>query len=511
MTVSDGEVIAGRYRLDDRIGKGAMGEVWRARDLTLQRDVALKRVRLDGHVDPAARARFRREAVAMAGVSHPNVVSVYDAGTDERADGETAYLVMELLDGPSCAQLISSARSLSLGEVERIGAGVARGLSAAHQAGVVHRDIKPGNVVLNRGVAKIVDFGIARLEQESTATLTAPQSTIGTAAYMSPEQALGKPVGPASDIYSLGALLMALATGSPPFGASNALAIMRAHVDDEPPALADLRDDTPPALAALIARMLAKEPIDRPTAIEVARTLEGEGDHESTPPPTAVLPIANDAPAGAPASAVGGATGVDLASPATPASPTVPLGPPVSTAYPETAHAVPARTRQSSRWPWWLLAAALLVAGVLLANGLLGAGPAESPTTPALSTPVTSPTERVVTPDTTAPLAPTTEPVPTTEPTQETQSAQDPEPTLDEAAAEVATAIAAVSDSDAREELDKLWGRLSGGLQENSAPDKVRDTQQEADTLLQDEDITAGEHAAITSAIDEVLRLLAAG
>src|SRR5690606_30064711 len=140
----------------------------------------------------------------------------YDAGTDHGPDGETAYLVMELLDGPSCAELVSSAQPLSIGEVERIGAGVARGLAAAHQAGVVHRDIKPGNIVLSRGVATIVDFGIARLEQEATATLTAPQTTIGTAAYMSPEQALGKPVGPASDVYSLGALIMALASGSPP-------------------------------------------------------------------------------------------------------------------------------------------------------------------------------------------------------------------------------------------------------------------------------------------------------
>src|SRR5690606_8679912 len=161
---SAAEILAGRYRLEDRVGVGAMGEVWRARDLTLERDVAIKRVRVDGQVEQQAQARFRREAVVVAGLSHPDVVGVYDAGTVVSAGSEIAYLVMELIDGPSCSELIRSERSLSVGEIQRIASGVARGLAAAHQAGIVHRDIKPANVVVSRGVPKIVDFGIARLE-----------------------------------------------------------------------------------------------------------------------------------------------------------------------------------------------------------------------------------------------------------------------------------------------------------------------------------------------------------
>ncbi|KAB7744056.1 protein kinase [Nostocoides sp. F2B08] len=477
----DVDLVAGRYRLEDRVGVGAMGEVWRARDVTLQRDVALKRVRLDSHVDAATRARFQREAVAMAGLSHPNVVSVYDAGTDEAGDGRTAYLVMELLDGPSCADLIASGRSLSLGEVERIGAGVARGLAAAHATGVVHRDIKPGNVVVSRGVPTIVDFGIARLEQEATTTLTAPQTTIGTAAYMSPEQAMGRPVGPASDVYSLGALLIALASGSPPFGSSNALALMRAHIDDPPPSLGNLRDDAPPRLVALLDRMLAKDPARRPTAAEVARVLEGG---ELSPEPEETQAVA----AGAVPTRVTSATERYTVPPASPA--------------PET-------DGRGGRGLWWVVAAALLAVAGVFAWQLLSPDDTTEPTPTATQTVTTgaSPTTSVVTSTVTVTptLEPTTEPATPTDAPPETPDGQ---AALDEAVASVGAAIAAVADEDARAELDQLWQPASNGLQSPNAAAQLDEIVTAADRLLDEGSLTESEHTSVVDGVEGVIALL---
>jgi hypothetical protein len=478
----DVDLVAGRYRLEERVGVGAMGEVWRTRDVTLQRDVALKRVRLDGHVDAATRARFEREAVAMAGLSHPNVVSVYDAGTDGTGDGRTAYLVMELLDGPSCAELIASGRSLSLGEVERIGAGVARGLAAAHATGVVHRDIKPGNVVVSRGVPTIVDFGIARLEQEATTTLTAPQTTIGTAAYMSPEQAMGRPVGPASDVYSLGALLIALASGSPPFGSANALALMRAHIDDAPPSLADLRDDAPPRLVALLDRMLAKEPARRPTAAEVARVLEGG---ELSPEPAPAQAVAAGA---APTRVTTATQGYAVPPPAAPA---------------------PERGGRRGGALRWLVAVAVLTVAGLLAWSLLSPNDGGEPTpteTQTVTTDGSATTSVVTSTVTVAPtLEPTTEPATPTDGPPETPVDQ---AALDEAVASTGAAIAAVADEDARTELDRLWQPASNGLQGPNAADQLGEVVTAADRLLDDGALTDAEHDSVVAAVEDVIALL---
>jgi eukaryotic-like serine/threonine-protein kinase len=515
----DDEVLAGRYRLEERIGVGAMGEVWRARDLRLQRDVAVKRVRLDGHIDPAAQARFEREAVAMAGVSHPNVVLVYDAGT-AGDDGRTAYLVMELLDGPSCSALIGEGSPLPIEEVERIGLGVARGLAAAHAAGVVHRDIKPGNVVVSRGVPKIVDFGIARLEMEATSTLTAPQMTIGTAAYMSPEQAMGKPVGPSSDVYSLGALVVALASGSPPFGVSNSLALMRAHIDDAPPLLTELREDASPALAALVERMLAKDPADRPTAVEAVQVLEGgeladpgEAPTEAVPPPTAPLPAATEAtqayaaPASTATALVPGPAGPAAAAGAAPA----PGG-----GEPPTTRGDTDRRRRGGL-VWWALAAALLVVGLVLAadalrGGADGQGADAEPTATAPAT-QDGTGEQPEPPATDAPETPTDEPAtedPPVEPTTEPEPEPEPDTgaTLEEAVTAVGAAISAVEDDDAREDLTKAWQPASSGLQGANAADRLREVQREADDLLADGELTTAERDSVSNAIEEVIARL---
>ena len=264
------DTLARRYRLDERIGVGGVGTVWRAFDLNLHRDVAAKTLDVTAtHDDPEAVPRFRREAIAAAGLSHPNIVGVYDTGTD----GDLAYLVMELLTGPSLRDLIRDEGFLHFDEGLRIAKSVGEGLAAAHAIGLIHRDIKPGNVMLHHDVPKIVDFGIARLEQEAGEALTRPATAIGTPAYIAPEQALGEPATPASDIYSFGCLLMALFTGRPPFRAEQPLALTHAHVSEAPPHLADLRPDTPPALDELVSRMLEKDPRVRPTAKDVVTEL----------------------------------------------------------------------------------------------------------------------------------------------------------------------------------------------------------------------------------------------
>ena len=260
------ETLAGRYRLLEVVGRGSMGEVWRARDEVLQREVAAKIISQHKQTDPIAVKRFQREAIAMANLFHPNVVSVYDVGSQD----DRPFMIMELLTGPSVARLIADLGQLDLERVLRMGAQVARGLSAAHAIGVTHRDIKPGNILKHEKVTKIVDFGIARLEDTVSNTLTSPAMAIGTAAYMSPEQARGKAVQAPSDVYSLACLLTAMLTGRPPFVNDDPIEVARAHAMDQPEAVSHRRPDVPADLEKLIMTMLAKRPMERPTAPEVA-------------------------------------------------------------------------------------------------------------------------------------------------------------------------------------------------------------------------------------------------
>lgn len=262
-------ILAGRYRMVGIIGRGSMGEVWRVHDEVLGRTVAAKvlnRAKLD---DPIAEKRFEREAEAMANLSHPNIVSVYDIGVSDRR----RFMIMELLSGPSVAELLREHGRLDHEQAARIGAQVARGLSAAHAIGVTHRDIKPGNVVKHDRVTKIIDFGIARLESQHEAALTAPAVAIGTAAYMSPEQARGKPVRSPSDIYSLGCLLTTMVTGAPPFVHKDPIEVARGHAMEQPDTLTMRRPDAPADLDRLVRRMLVKQPQERPNALEVAAEL----------------------------------------------------------------------------------------------------------------------------------------------------------------------------------------------------------------------------------------------
>ncbi|WP_244189417.1 serine/threonine-protein kinase [Streptomyces incarnatus] len=260
-------LLADRYELRELLARGAMGEVWRACDRVLGRPVAVKLLRAEEEVDAE---RFRLEARITARLNHPNVVGMYDFGCHRHQP----YLVMELVDGWSLAQERSLRGVLPPAEAAALTAQAAAGLFAAHQQGVVHRDVKPANLMLTTGrTVKIADFGIARFAEDAAGGLTATGKVLGTADYLAPERALGRPGQPASDIYSLGCVLYELLTGRPPFSAATALAVVQQHVDATPAPPDRLRPGVPRPLSDYVLHMLAKDPAHRPTADQTAACL----------------------------------------------------------------------------------------------------------------------------------------------------------------------------------------------------------------------------------------------
>jgi serine/threonine-protein kinase len=238
----------------ERVGVGGMSEVWSAHDLELDRSVALKLLAPDA--DPA---RFVREAQAVARLSHPHICQLYDYGEA----GGRPYMVLELLPGGSLADRLVERRPLPDFETARIAAELASALGYAHAEGVLHRDMKPANVLFDsEGSARIVDFGIARVI--NAPTLTEAGTILGTAAYISPEQSRGDPVTPASDVYAFGAVLYQMLTGRPPFEGTDALEVAAMHDTHEPQPISSIRPDAPHDLAEVAARALAKRPGDRP-------------------------------------------------------------------------------------------------------------------------------------------------------------------------------------------------------------------------------------------------------
>ncbi len=263
--------VADRYRLEDVLGRGGMGEVWRAWDEALQRGVAVKFL-LEPCPDEARdEARlFRREARIAARLNHPNLAAVYDFGTAD----DRPYTVMELVDGHSLAEELADG-PLPPGRAARIGAQAAAGLAAAHRQGIVHRDVKPANLLLTSDdTLKIGDFGIACGTEESRTTLSAAGQMMGTSSYLAPERALGRPSGPPADVYALGCVLYQLLTGRAPFRADVAAAVLYQHVEAAPAPIRDHRPDVPGEFEALIFRMMAKAPGERPTADEASRALD---------------------------------------------------------------------------------------------------------------------------------------------------------------------------------------------------------------------------------------------
>ncbi|MEV6737419.1 protein kinase [Streptomyces sp. NPDC051104] len=259
---------AGRYQLRDLLGEGGMASVHLAYDSVLDRQVAIKTLHTELGREQAFRERFRREAQAVAKLTHTNIVSVFDTGEDDLAGTTTPYIVMEYIEGkPLGSVLDADIRQYGAMPAEKalkITADVLAALEISHEMGLVHRDIKPGNVMMTkRNVVKVMDFGIARAMQSGVTSMTQTGMVVGTPQYLSPEQALGRAVDARSDLYSVGIMLFQLVTGRLPFEADSPLAIAYAHVQEEPVAPSSINRSLPPAVDALVARALKKNPNER--------------------------------------------------------------------------------------------------------------------------------------------------------------------------------------------------------------------------------------------------------
>ena len=356
--------VAGRYRLTAALGEGGMATLWRAVDEQLDREVAVKILRPQFGTDPGFAARFRQEARSAGSLSHPNVVSVYDYGTD--VDG-AQYIVMQLIEGRDLASILRERGRLSTDESVRIGLAVAAALEAAHRRGIVHRDVKPGNILLGGEGGRevlVTDFGISRAVSEASMTVTG--TTLGSVHYFSPEQARGDEVTGRSDVYSLGIVLYEMLTGRRPFEGDTAAGVALKRLNEDPVAPAMLAD-VPAGLSGIVMRAMQRDPTDRfPDAGSFAEALRAWQRDPS-----------------ASAAALGGvATGATGA-------PTVYIPPPVSLPADRAAVTAPGggarpsaasvrerrppRPEASPAQPWWIWLLAVLAVLMLGAVGFLGA------------------------------------------------------------------------------------------------------------------------------------------
>ncbi|RAO48989.1 Non-specific serine/threonine protein kinase [Micromonospora saelicesensis] len=326
-----GVLLGDRYRLGERVATGGMGAVWRGTDVLLEREVAVKVLLPSLVADPEFTARFRAEARMLAALRHPGVVPVHDVGQAALDDGsQVDYLVMEYVEGEPLSARVRTVGRLDPATTMSVLAQAAGALHTAHLAGIVHRDVKPGNLLVKAdGTVVLVDFGIAR--SRNMAGLTAANMVLGTASYMSPEQATGQPVSAATDIYALGAVAYFCLAGQPPFHGDNPLAVALRHAQEDPAALPA---DTPPAVAAVVTRALAKRPEDRfGSAAELAAAAADARDATlASIPVSARPPWALAAPS----------SGTPSALPVTPPVPT----PAAPTPAPSTPSAGPTPTGQ---------------------------------------------------------------------------------------------------------------------------------------------------------------------
>jgi eukaryotic-like serine/threonine-protein kinase len=265
--MTQARLVGGRYELGELIGYGGMAEVHRGRDIRLGREVAIKVLRADLARDPTFLNRFRREAQAAAGLNHPSIVSVYDTG-DGDGDGSNGtalpYIVMEYVEGQTLRDVLKAEGHLPVRRAMEIVADVCGALDFSHRNGIVHRDIKPANVMITQaGAVKVMDFGIARALADNAATVTQTASVIGTAQYLSPEQARGEPVDARSDVYSTGCLLYELVTGSPPFQGDSPVAVAYQHVRENAAPPSTRNPEVPPALDSIVMKALAKNQLNR--------------------------------------------------------------------------------------------------------------------------------------------------------------------------------------------------------------------------------------------------------
>ncbi|WP_448626224.1 Stk1 family PASTA domain-containing Ser/Thr kinase [Geodermatophilus sp. URMC 64] len=258
------QVLGERYEIGGVLGRGGMAEVHRGRDLRLGREVAVKVLRQDLARDPSFQVRFRREAQAAASLNHPAIVAVYDTGEDRTASGATPYIVMEYVEGETLRDVLRREGVLTPEQAMKFAADICGALDFSHRNGIVHRDVKPGNVMITpSGSVKVMDFGIARAVSDSAATMTSTAAVIGTAQYLSPEQARGEGVDARSDVYSVGCLLYELVTGAPPFTGDSPVAVAYQHVREDPRLPSSINPDVPPELDAILLKAMSKNPANR--------------------------------------------------------------------------------------------------------------------------------------------------------------------------------------------------------------------------------------------------------
>lgn len=365
-------VLAGRYEIGELIGRGGMAEVHVGYDSRLSRTVAIKLLRRDLAADPTFHARFRREAQSAAALNHPSIVAVYDTGEEKTTDAlgrvsSLPWIVMEYVEGHTVRELLKDGTAVPIDEALEIMVGILGALEYAHNEGIVHRDIKPGNVMLTpTGQVKVMDFGIARALADQSATMTATNSVVGTAQYLSPEQARGEVVDARSDLYSAACVLFELLTGQPPFHGDSAVSVAYQHVREVPPTPSSIAGDIPDSLDRVALKGLAK---DRSERYQDANQFRGDllavlhGGAVSAPATTTWLAAAAAAGAGAGAMSAG--------------SPTAVMGPPTntinavsrtSTGTMPAARPLSDDSERGSRWWIWLLAllAVAAVAGIAL-------------------------------------------------------------------------------------------------------------------------------------------------
>ena len=263
-----GQIIKDRYEIEEILGEGGMAFVYKAKDRQLQRTVAIKTLKPNYVSQEKFVDRFRREAQTAANLNHPNIVQIFDWGIEDEP-----YFVMEYIEGNTLTSIISSNRTVGLNDILYIGSQVASGLKEAHKHGLVHRDIKPGNIMITpSGKVKVTDFGIVSLQNEES-DITKTGAVLGTASYISPEQAQGKAVSFESDLYSLGTVLYELITGKPPFSGDSPIATATKHLTDKPEKLSTYRKDIPKGLENAVLKLLEKRPDDRFKSAEDLRAL----------------------------------------------------------------------------------------------------------------------------------------------------------------------------------------------------------------------------------------------
>jgi serine/threonine-protein kinase len=406
-------ILAQRYQLERRLAQGGMAEVWLATDLALTRQVAVKLLKPALAADPVVAERFRREAIAVAQLSHPNIVAVYDAIEDTAGDSRRLAVVMQLVNGKSLRQLLDEQRRLSPDLTIHIGSCVAAALDAAHRAGLVHRDVKPGNILITPdGRVLLTDFGIAKGLGATGDDLTSANVMMGTAKYLSPEQVRGKKLDGRADLYSLGLVLYECLAGRVPFLGETDTDTALARLNRDPTDLARLRPTLPYGLAELVHRLLARRPMDRfATGAELRTALTAIANRTADPtaatPPAGSpsrMPTSESAPVtGSQPSTIGGYRPIPRSG--------HPVGPthrgdrtPTSTTRPRQH---PNRTFEQRRGPSLILVGGLLAAALVL-GGLLWAtlhdntpdstfaAPSTVVPTSTTAPPVASPTSKIV-------------------------------------------------------------------------------------------------------------------